>query len=439
MEVKKKVQLMQYNDGFYDHASCPERKLIVYGMGLAAEKVYPYLHDISYICDRKAEAGQDFHGIKVIRPESLEKLDEKFIILICVKKEVYRMQIKDMLYRMDIDALVFDFYNNISFNVFHERKRLLTRETSLKKVRFVCSDGGWILRKFAIRMQEELKKKGIQADIGKSVDVTAAINHHIAFHEYEPIADYNDTLMVTHIISANELGLLKHQLQVAKLGICMSRATMEQLVMMGIPREKLCYINPAQDGVIKPKKYVLGITHRVHEDHRKRSAALLDICDGISPDYFEFIIMGDGWEEIIKEVRKKGFIVTYYPEFDYDAYIKIIPSLDYYLFWGFDEGSMGYLDALAAGVGTIVTPQGFHLDARNGITYPCRTIPDFIDALHDLEVKRSRITNSVSDWTWESYTEKHIEVWKYLLGEEDVYRNQHRYEDGICSVMRLEN
>ena len=59
-----------------------------------------------------------------------------------------------------------------------------------------------------------------------------------------------------------------------------------------------------------------------------------------------------------------------------------------YLFWGFDEGSMGFLDALSAGVETIVTPQGYHLDIPNGITYPCRIISDFEHVLIDIQNKR---------------------------------------------------
>ena len=31
-----------------------------------------------------------------------------------------------------------------------------------------------------------------------------------------------------------------------------------------------------------------------------------------------------------------------------------------------------------------------------------------------------------------------MEVWNYLLGiEDDIYKNQHMYEDGIFSVLRL--
>ena len=117
--------------------------------------------------------------------------------------------------------------------------------------------------------------------------------------------------------------------------------------------------------------------------------------------------------------------------------MKQITSLDNYLFCGFDEGSMGYLDALRAGIGTIVTPQGYHLDVKDGITYACRTIPDFIDILLKLQNDRKKIVRSVEDWTWKNFADKHIEVWNYLLGnEENIYKNQHMYEDGIFSVMR---
>lgn len=100
---------------------------------------------------------------------------------------------------------------------------------------------------------------------------------------------------------------------------------------------------------------------------------------------------------------------------------------------------MGYLDALRAGVETIVTPQGFHLDVKDGITYECRTIPEFRKVLLSLQEKREKIVRTVDTWTWKNYVDKHLEVWNYLLGnEEEIYKNQHMYEDGIFSVMRYE-
>lgn len=433
------TKMMNFKDNFYDYVKDTDRKIVLYGIGTAGEIAYPYISNISYVCDKKANGRMEFYGMKVYNLPDLQNFGEKYIIVICIKNyEVCKAVYQD-IEEVGLDALVFVFYNNIAFRCYHELKYEKSQR-KIEYVRLVCQDSGWILEKFALRMKEGLEKRGIRVEIGSNIDFAADINHHITFQLYEPISDARDTLMITHVDSLNKLNQLKDQLEVARIGICMSRETMNYLVSCGIQRQKLCYINPAQDGVIKPKKYVLGITHRNYDsmDKRKRINALVDICQGIDSDYFKFKIMGAGWQEVVGQLREMGFEIDYYPDFDYDIYVKLIPSLDYYLFWGFDEGSMGYLDALAAGVETIVTPQGYHLDIPNGITYPCRVISDFVNVLVDLQNKRKRIVDSVSEWNWEVYVDKHLEVWKYLLGnEEEIYINKHKYEDGIFSVLNL--
>ena len=46
---------------------------------------------------------------------------------------------------------------------------------------------------------------------------------------------------------------------------------------------------------------------------------------------------------------------------------------------GMDEGQMGVLDAHAAGVKTIVTSQGYHLDLKNSVTYPFEKFDSLLD------------------------------------------------------------
>ncbi|MDE6603095.1 MAG: hypothetical protein K2K90_13240 [Lachnospiraceae bacterium] len=433
------MQIMKLEENFFDVLKNKDRLLVLYGIGQVAQKLYPYLPPVSYAVDQKADGEITFHNLSVKQPEELKKINKPLAILICVQDVEVSLEIKNKIQQMDLDALVFEYCNNSGFNVFYPVNYVSTSK-EIRNVRLVCQDSGWILSKFAGRMKEQLQMRGIRAEISDVVDPEADINHHIAFHLYEPVKDYADTLMITHVDSLNKLNLLKHQLQVARMGICMSRESMNNLVSWGIPREKLCYINPAQDGVIKPKKFVLGITHRSHEafDRRKRINALLDICSALDPAYFCFKIMGFGWDHVVKSMQDKGFEVEYYPEFDYDIYTNLIPSLDYYLFWGFDEGSMGYLDALAAGVETIVTPQGYHLDIKNGITYPCRIVDDFIEILLEIQNKRKRRVESVKKWTWSNYVDKHLEVWKYILGcDKGIYDNKHLYEDSIFSVLGI--
>lgn len=436
------VTFMPYEADYFDMWEKKGGKTVIYGAGAYGRRALPYLRNVAYMCDKHADGMGEYSGIPVIVPEKLVEIKETLFVVVCVKSETARKEIRDGLKGLPIDAYIYDYFNSISFDIYKENAPLYHRtKKEIGYVRLICEDSGWILHKFALKMQEELEKRGIRCSAGASIDPMADINHHVIYASCQPIVpDFNETFMITHIDSHHKVEFLKHQLKKARMGICMSRETMERLAAYGVPREKLCYINPAQDGVIKPKKYVLGITHKTHrEDHRKKEDVLVGLCRALDPEYFAFRIMGSGWDRIVDSISEMGFEVLYYDRFDYDEYVKLIPALDYYLFWGFDEGSMGYLDALRAGIGTIVTPQGYHLDVKDGITYACRTMSDFQDVLLELQEKRKKTVHSVAALTWKDFTDKHLEVWNYLLGNErDIYRNQHMYEDGIFSVLRYD-
>lgn len=432
---------MNYSDsilGFYDKNRFP---IIVYGTGRFARNYCHYIPDIAYMCDTYPRENY-FEGIKVISPDELLKMKQPLIIVICVKKVKVANEIKSLLRKLDIDAYVFEFGRNVDFNCYRP-KIDEKKNQELKYVRLVCYESeGWIIYKFAAKLKEELEKKNIKATIGNTPDPQADINHHIESVFYEPITENNDTVMISHVLNRDTLESVFHQMDTVKMGICMSKETMNKLVQWGVPREKLCYVNPAHDGVIPMRKYVIGITHRNYSDNRKRQGALIDICKELNPKLFSIKIMGAGWEDQVSFLQELGFEVEYFPQFDYSKYSQLLQETDFYLFWGMDEGSMGYLDAIAAGAETLVTPQGFHLDVKNGITYPCTTIKDFVDVLLEKQHQKEQRLDSIKEWTWERYAEKHIKIWKYILGsisDEEFYENQHMYEDGEFSIFRYRN
>lgn len=436
------LEIMSSQINFKEYVLSHPNIVVVYGAGTASKIAFPYIPQIDYYCDKNADKIISFNGKKVLHPKELESISSELIILVCInKKQSSFDEICNSLKQYKIKAKVFNYFNNIAFPCYIPKIKYQanTRKHSLK-VRLVSYNPEWILGKFARKLNENLLSLGIQSDIGTCIDSSADINHHIAYHWYEPVQAANDTIMITHVDSINKVEQLRFQLQTALMGICMSKETMNFLVSFGLPREKLCYITPAHDGIIAPKKFVLGITHKNYSDidHRKQVNILLTICKHIDPMYFSFIIMGTGWENIVLQIKNMGFDITYYDHFDYELYNKIIPCLDYYLFFGYDEGSMGYLDALAAGVETLVTPQGFHMDIPAGITYPCEVAADFIHALNMIKEERKKRVQSVADLTWMNYTKKHIEVWKYIIqGDslDNLLMNKHKYNDGIFSAL----
>ena len=311
------------------------------------------------------------------------------------------------------------------------------------RVRLVCYEDLdlWILGKFARKLNEELRALSIDSDIAKVPDPDADINHHIIYWYYDGVKSSIDTVMITHIDTFDKLKQLKGQLEATEMGICMSRQTMDQLSASGVPRDRLCFINPAHDNLIRPRKIVVGITSKVHADGRKRENSLIEIARHIRPDQFMFKIMGSGWDAIVETLREMGFSVEYHDRFDYDSYVSLVPTFDYYLYLSFDEGSMGFIDALAAGVKTIVTPQGYHLDVPGGITYPVRNQEDVIAAFEKIAEEQQKLVGAVSEWTWADYAEKHIEIWQYPMNGRDsryVLEQGSRYRDGLCTV-RHEN
>ena len=113
----------------------------------------------------------------------------------------------------------------------------------------------------------------------------------------------------------------------------------------------------------------------------------------------------------------------------------MISSLDYYLYMGKDEGQMGFVDAVAAGVKTIVMPQGYHLDAKNAITHSFDSVEELQKIFLDLQREKSDLVESVSTWNWLDYTRKHVEIWRFLIDRKDLKSD---YVDGLNSIRMMQ-
>lgn len=438
------VTVAAFNENFFERYERETRLVVLYGAGKNMQKFWDCYPKVDYICDQNADSIRERNNVKVIAPEKLSEFEESLYIVITIRNPLIAKEVIHKICSMDIEAIIFQQEDNIAFcDSFWESKNSYEVIENRKKlkVNIVCADSGWIFKKFADRMKSTLEKNNVEVTISSQPREDVDINHHIPYVAYAP--KKNDTLMITHVDNIRKIELLKKQLNVAGMGICMSKDTLAQLVSCGVDRGKLCYINPAHDGVIRPHKYLIGITHKCHEeDLRKRSTALLDVLAGVNAEYFKFFIMGAGWQDIVLEMTKMGFEVEYYEDFIYDTYNMMMQRIDYFMYMGFDEGTMGYLDALAAGAGTIVTPQGYHLDVDCEIDYPCRTVKQFTEAFLELQHRREVRIKAVEEWTWENYTLKHLEIWNYLLRRKslkELYVNQSNYEDGIFSVMLEDN
>jgi hypothetical protein len=297
-----------------------------------------------------------------------------------------------------------------------------TERLSHLTVCLVLKERGWILEKMAVCLAENLAAWNVIAQISYLPSPQADINHWMLYYHLEGPLYSKNTLAITHVDRPAKLHVLKQRLKKADMGICMSRMTLEQLVLSGIPRQKVCYITPAHDGKVKPKRIVIGITSQIRPDGAKREDVLIQMAQTIRLDAFHFEIVGPNWEKVIPYFQAAGATVDYNPgayQRDNAEHLRLVLErlnrLDYYLYMGWDEGSMGILDALAAGIPTIVTPQGFHLDINGGITYPFTDAPELCAIFEKLANERQRRIDSVSGLTWNEYARQHALVWHALV------------------------
>ncbi len=295
----------------------------------------------------------------------------------------------------------------------------------------------WIVGKIAARLAENLGAFGVDAEIGDGPSDDADVNHWMIFThpwsylhrapgffnaEWTPGPTLN-TALITHVDDPVKVQILRESIpRILDAGICMSRMTKAELVAHGIDPARLTFILPGHDGLVQPRRVVIGITSKTFADGRKNENTLVKAAEAMRLDAFRFEIIGQGWEETARVLRQSGAEVDLPGPSDglesgYAYILGRLPVFDYYLYLGWDEGSMGTLDALAAGVKTIITPQGFHLDLAGAITHPVCNADDLIQILGGIAAGRQIRLDSVKDLTWSAYARKHASVWHALLEE----------------------
>lgn len=274
----------------------------------------------------------------------------------------------------------------------------------------------WILGKIATRLVEALQSLAA-ASLGPVADPAADLNHYVWYDDFRAGPGLA-TIGITHIDSERKLEQVGGQLRSARAGICMSRQHMEDLYQAGLAAERLCYVSPAHDAAGPPRRIHVGITTRLYTpDPCKREWLVQQLAAQIAPDDFRFTVMGAGWEAIVATLEQRGFEVAYHPVFELTAYRSLIATLDYWMYLGWDEGSMGLLDALHAGVPTIATAQGFHLDVEGGVTHPVVDLASLVAVFTELAARKRARSATVQELTWARYARSHFEIWRHLLGE----------------------
>lgn len=271
------------------------------------------------------------------------------------------------------------------------------------------------------RLADALRELDCDVGVGPAPDPDAHINHWMSFAFAVGCPATLNTMFVTHADDPYKIGLIQKKLSgPIQMALCMSPHAREELIGFGIPANRLWYSLPALDAPVGPRRIRIGITTRVYDDGRKRESFLRRLAADLPLHRFHFDIYGSGWDSVIHSLEVAGAKISYDPgtenwQDDYARIRAAIPYFDYYLYLGMDEGSLGTLDAVTAGIKTIVTAQGFHLSIPGGITHPFTQYDELKAIFIALDRQSGDAVSILSAWNWGNYAREHVDIWNVLL------------------------
>ena len=288
------------------------------------------------------------------------------------------------------------------------------------KINFVLNsqNANWILEKFAHRTTTELIKLGHDARINPEPIQNFDINHYLSYN-FVLNPPPNSTVLVTHIDDRLKLQYLKNlskNQNIASL-ICLSRYTKNFLISEGLPKDRISSVPPSVDTFPPVRVIRIGLSSYIYKDGRKNESWLQRLCDDISLAGFEFHVFGSGWEKTCERLLESGAIVRYTKataDFtdDHRAILDSLKVVDYWMYLGFDEGSMGCLDAALAGVPLITTPQGFHLDLPGGIAHEISSYEALKSLLTQLKTRFLSENEIHEYYSWKRYAQECLTIWE---------------------------
>ncbi|MGV3757775.1 MAG: glycosyltransferase family 4 protein [Verrucomicrobiota bacterium] len=289
----------------------------------------------------------------------------------------------------------------------------------------------WILRQVAehFRQLASERLKVLPLDLGQPVPQAADAVLYVNWPHLLDCApgrrDMPGLLMVQHMDrTAFRLRYLlwKHpRMQV----VCMARNWVERMQRYFIPADRLHLIpfgvdleqflpaEQAPDG----GRIRIGFVGRAYPDGRKGEDRLLAISRQLSPERFEFVLVGDRWEALGAALKSRGFPTAYHRYLEGAAVPGVMATTDVLLVCSRNEGGpQPVLEALACGVPVVSTKVGFVTDLQKRLPqYVSLFDSDAVvpEILADARRKRAMaqantalIHQELQSFTWESWASR---------------------------------
>jgi len=155
--------------------------------------------------------------------------------------------------------------------------------------------------------------------------------------------------------------------------VCMAERWVRALRRYCIPLSRLHLIPHGIDlEMFRPSAMVpagrrtrIGFVGRAYPEGRKGEDRLLAISRLLAKEDYEFVLVGERWEQVVTALRASGFAVTYHRQLRTSEVSGVVAGLDVLLVCARNEGGpQPVLEALACGVPVVSTEVGFVTDLQ---------------------------------------------------------------------------
>jgi len=300
--------------------------------------------------------------------------------------------------------------------------------SGIMRVAVTMEPESWILRQIAERFRQfasaqvEFQAVELGQPVSTDADAVLYVNWPHLFTSPPRQRDTPGILMVGHLDrTAFRLRYLLWRYPRMHV-ICMAERWVETLRRYGVLEERLHLISHGVDlKLFLPAEQVpdgerirIGFVGRAYPDGRKGEDRLLAISRQLSPEQFEFVLVGDRWDALGAALKSRGFPTAYHRYLAGAAVPGVMATTDVLLVCSRNEGGpQPVLEALACGVPVVSTKVGFVTDLQKRLPqYVSLFDSDAVvpEILSDARRKRAMaqantalIRQELQSFTWESW------------------------------------
>lgn len=237
---------------------------------------------------------------------------------------------------------------------------------------------GWIIEKIMTRLISSLNDNGFESTVNNDL-CEDNIHAHLYMHylQIPKKASECESAKLVFVYHVNDLFKFLKVLSLLLRGfhlLTMSTETAQRIqrFTLYLFKNYISTVGIASDIAelnlsSNSQRVVCGISSHTYPDGRKNENWVLRVSKSLNPSEVRFEFIGKRWTSIAEELRKEGFDVsTFYNEIpfenSYSEILERIKTWDIALYLGFDEGSLGILDAVLLSKDVLVSAQGFHLE-----------------------------------------------------------------------------